>query len=733
MRILNDAARPVRLAFHKLFIALIVLSISTTGLTVLKAQSAGPSTPASQTPANQTDDVRVARISLIQYYVSMMRGDDPDWFDATVNMPVQTGDRLYVGDSGLSELQIGSNLFVRLEATTGLDVLDLSKERSQFRMYSGSLTVNLRSQPTQTIEIDTPSAAVTLSDAGEYRINVLSGKKAEVVVWRGNAEVYDGDEILVRAGHQMVLLTDEKTSYMITDVPEQDAWDQWNQKRDEQLAQEAASLNDIADNQSIEGVEDLTDNGQWINTADYGEVWTPNDVSDDWAPYQDGGWVWRDPCGWTWVSSESWGWAPYHYGTWTCINGRWCWVPGGDRNYSPAQVGFIGYGNGRIGWVPLAPGERSVRRGSAMDRNGVRYGNQNNRNAVSVATKDGFSGGPLMHHNPVVAKKGDAPGRAISGPNVMPTKNSLSPTIDGKAIFARPTPTYFNRAVVVHNNSVPVVRSFDDKVAEIKANGGAPVAAVQKTPTGGTQTQIVTSQPGAANRSNGAATTMQSPNRLVPAGAMEGGQRTTVQSQGNSYSQQNTADRGPRNVQQPQVAVKQQNGEQGSKQVTQPPRGNTYQPQRTASTPERNNQDVQRNAQQQQEQERQEQERQEQERQRAVQQQQDLERQRQHQADQERQRQQQEQQRQEQARQQQQQDQERQRREQEQQQQEQTRQQQQRQQEQQRQQQAEQEHQRQQQEQQRQQQEQQRQQQEQQRQQQEQQRQQQQKKPGGNV
>ena len=60
----------------------------------------------------------------------MMRGDDPDWFDVRVNMPVQTGDRLYEDDVGRAELEFGRNFFVRLDSTTGMDILELSTERS---------------------------------------------------------------------------------------------------------------------------------------------------------------------------------------------------------------------------------------------------------------------------------------------------------------------------------------------------------------------------------------------------------------------------------------------------------------------------------------------------------------------------------------------------------------------------------------------------------------------------
>ena len=91
----------------------------------------------------------------------------------------------------------------------------------------------------------------------------------------------------------------------------------------------------------------------------------------NWAPYQNGQWVWEDYYGWTWVDYAPWGWAPFHYGYWYIRGGLgWAWYPGprvGRVWWRPAMVGFfgwgggigigVGFGFGNIGWVPLAPHE----------------------------------------------------------------------------------------------------------------------------------------------------------------------------------------------------------------------------------------------------------------------------------------------------------------------------------------------------------------------------------------
>ena len=99
---------------------------------------------------------------------------------------------------------------------------------------------------------------------------------------------------------------------------------------------------------------DLSSQGTWVQTDNYGYAWQPNVQDPDWAPYQNGHWVYTDE-GWTWVAdaSEPWGWATYHYGRWVNIDGEgWVWVPG--YTWAPAWVSWR-YGGGYCGWAPLPP------------------------------------------------------------------------------------------------------------------------------------------------------------------------------------------------------------------------------------------------------------------------------------------------------------------------------------------------------------------------------------------
>jgi hypothetical protein len=96
--------------------------------------------------------------------------------------------------------------------------------------------------------------------------------------------------------------------------------------------------------------DELDENGEWVNSPEYGWVWRPAVTDQEWRPYWRGRWA-AYPGGMTWVSDEPWGYMTYHHGRWSWGVGLgWYWIPG--VNYSPAWVAWRYY-DGNCGWAPL--------------------------------------------------------------------------------------------------------------------------------------------------------------------------------------------------------------------------------------------------------------------------------------------------------------------------------------------------------------------------------------------
>lgn len=98
--------------------------------------------------------------------------------------------------------------------------------------------------------------------------------------------------------------------------------------------------------------QQLSPYGRWVDTPEYGRVWIPGNVGQDWQPYADGRWV-DTGAGWTFVSAVPWGPVVFHYGRWGWRAGwGWYWVPG--YVWAPAWVSWR-WVNGYACWSPLAP------------------------------------------------------------------------------------------------------------------------------------------------------------------------------------------------------------------------------------------------------------------------------------------------------------------------------------------------------------------------------------------
>ena len=312
---------------------------------------------------------RVARLGYMTGAVSFSPAGENDWVQATINRPLTTGDRLWSDARARAEIQVGGAM-IRMNANTGVSVLNLDDRIAQLQLTQGTLNVRVRRlEPNQVFEVDTPNLAFTLRRPGEYRIEVdPDGNATTIVMRKGQGEVYGEDASYVIDSRQPYrFMGTGLREYQVVDLPRLDEFDRWASDRDRAF-DNSGSARYVS--QDVVGYQDLDANGTWRNDAAYGNVWVPNRVAAGWAPYRDGHWAWVDPWGWTWVDDAPWGFAVSHYGRWANLGGTWVWVPGPVRTrayYAPALVVFVGGANfqltissgnvGGVAWFPLGPRE----------------------------------------------------------------------------------------------------------------------------------------------------------------------------------------------------------------------------------------------------------------------------------------------------------------------------------------------------------------------------------------
>jgi hypothetical protein len=349
---------------------------------------------------------RVARITFIQGDVSFLRSGVSEWSDAAENLPLLTGDQVYVGSGGRVEIQFGRGNYVRLSEKTALTITELSDTAALLEVTEGIAIIRLEKYGSawERFEVDTPNSALVLKQDGLYRVNVRGEDDSEVIIRRGTAEVFAEDgNFKVRDGQRLTIDTSPNGKLQIAIDNSNDEWDRWTYDRDRQADYIAvSSAPDYVrqyenDYQGFYGASDLTSYGFWTSYSSYGNCWVPR-VSAGWAPYRSGQWIWIPRTGWTWLSNEPWGWAPYHYGRWVYLNNiGWAWAPGFHTNrytygrsyyqWRPALVSFFNCPTPRgnyIGWYPLAPGQRWRRSGN-FGGDGFRGNNRNRHLQYPVA------------------------------------------------------------------------------------------------------------------------------------------------------------------------------------------------------------------------------------------------------------------------------------------------------------------------------------------------------------
>ncbi len=171
--------------------------------------------------SNQSGDAgdvqqTVARISYIEGSVSYARGDDPDnWQAADRNVPVTVGDRVYTGDRSRLELQVQGGAAIRLGAQTDLAALNLTDDTRQFSVNSGVASFRIRRlAQNEVFEIDTPNAAITIEQPGDYRLDVDQDGNSRFSVRRGSATAAaGGGQVPLQSGDEIDIQGTDNPSY----------------------------------------------------------------------------------------------------------------------------------------------------------------------------------------------------------------------------------------------------------------------------------------------------------------------------------------------------------------------------------------------------------------------------------------------------------------------------------------------------------------------------------------
>jgi hypothetical protein len=331
-------------------------------------QNATPPTAAAAPSAAPAPPARVGRVSLISGKVAFRSLGETLWSDAAVNDPVSTGASLRTDPQARAEIRIGADT-IDLAESTEIRIADLDDRAAEIAIGRGRIDLDIpRLAAGESIQIDIPRGGVWLLRPGRYDVDAGTGDEPpRLAAFTGGARFVGGGlDLPIKAGNAL-LLTGPGMAATAIEPATADEFARWCGSRAIDATKLAAPY---FVSPAMTGFSELDAAGRWHAGATSGEVWAPNSVPADWAPFRDGHWRRVAPWGWTWIDDQRWGFAPSHYGRWGFADGHWAWAPGmfaAHPVYAPAVVAFLGtpgvglsYADGTgpaIAWFPLAPGE----------------------------------------------------------------------------------------------------------------------------------------------------------------------------------------------------------------------------------------------------------------------------------------------------------------------------------------------------------------------------------------
>ena len=323
--------------------------------------------------ASTQDSYRHGRILSAEPGVTLQRATEPGAEEASPNLPLLPGDRVWTDRAGRGEFQFADGTVLRLDSASKLDYVahdDGAGDRVVLRLWSGGLYLHNRDgRGYPDFGIETPGGVVEARVRGVYRVDAVGGE-TRLSVYEGEAALQADREVLVQAGERAYARQGEPASdAQGFDRAALDDFDRWDADREDRQAY-AASRRDYLPEVVAPYAGELDSYGAWYYQTEIGHVWRPY-VAAAWRPYYDGRWAWT-PYGWTWVAAEPWGWAPFHYGRWeyTPMLG-WYWIPG--NVWGPAWVSWA-YGGDYIGWCPLGHDDRPALYGGRRTGRAVPHG-----------------------------------------------------------------------------------------------------------------------------------------------------------------------------------------------------------------------------------------------------------------------------------------------------------------------------------------------------------------------
>jgi hypothetical protein len=316
----------------------------------------------------------VGRIYYVEGELLRYVEEEEDWVATVADAPFGLQDALYSDENGKAEFMMPNETWVRIDASTQIQLLTLRDDLTEIDVASGTARFFNKGSNTE-IKVTTPFGFVSAAEGTVFDMYVGEGS-VEVIALVGTVDFVlnaTSERYEASAGSPSILADKEQVTdgegFVNSD------WDEWNKQRDavwtERVQVKGDSIHYLPSALHRDAY-DLERHGRWERVeyeGEYRTFWRPVHVHAEWQPFTVGRWTtwYGDNC---WVPDEPFGYVTHHYGNWVYASNYWYWAPpvvrvgvavgppllGIGFGWYPGRVAWIHSGI-HVGWIPLAPFE----------------------------------------------------------------------------------------------------------------------------------------------------------------------------------------------------------------------------------------------------------------------------------------------------------------------------------------------------------------------------------------
>ncbi len=371
---------------------------------IVMAAPQAPAAPEDETYQGEAPE-RYAMVRALEGEVIVFKGEVQEAL--TRGTPIGEGD--VVESRGRGVLQLGDGTRIAFGSATRFTVAALFTDKKGerqvlLRLDYGRVRVLLGGQSDARLRVDTPSGSASVFDKGSFSLEAERDRTVRLKVHTGRVTfANERNETRVAAGDRLTVYSpqdglDRVRSFNTYDGDDFDRW------CDRAMAVRQGESWQRVPSEIRYYADDLDQSGHWINSPEFGWVWQPNGVAEDWRPYYRGRWA-PYAGGMTWISDEPWAYVAYHHGRWHWAAGAgWFWIPG--IYYSPAWVAW-NHSPGYAGWAPLGYHNEPCHWGYGAWGGGyawnvvavghLNFGNIHTRITINTGLLRTFNGGRDLH------------------------------------------------------------------------------------------------------------------------------------------------------------------------------------------------------------------------------------------------------------------------------------------------------------------------------------------------